>query len=422
MRYRDLLKNRNFLLYNLGQMLSQFADRLVHLGLIGIIYRISPGSTIQLAKILFFTVFPAFIISPIAGVYVDRLNKKNILVASNIIRSLTVFAIPLFFLEGHSLIPIYIMVFIIFASACFFLPAKLSMMPDFVDDKNLLIANSLSTSSWIIAGIIGFSIGAFIVEFLGIKFSLFINASLYLMSATVLSLVSIHKKAALNKLSLKDVTKDFEDALRKSFFYELKEGITYLLSHKQARFVVGTFFVFMSVIGSLYVVMVVFIQDMTHSMTKGLGVFGIFLFLGFLIGSFFYGKFGHKISKTKIISVSFILSGLFVSVFAVMLKMFFSFLLGNLFMFLIGLSISAIATSGNTIIHETIDKNMRGRIFSSMGIIMNGGFMVFMFLSSILAEHIDRLWVILAGGFVFLIVGAVNYILDRGKGPISPSP
>ncbi len=426
-KYTELLKNRNFVLYNIGQMVSQFADRLMHIALIGIVYKIAPGSTVQLAKILFFTAIPTFLISPVAGVYIDRFNKKRVLITADIVRSLTVLIIPLFFLRDTSLIPIYCVVFIVFTSACFFLPAKLSIIPELVRKETLLIANSLAMVSWTVAGIIGFTVGAFLIELSGLKFGLYLNSSIYFTSAIILSFLSANKKISAHKLSLKEMEpsfakahgaslKDLENAIKKSFLYDLKEGIIYLISHKNARFVAGIFFAFMSVIGSLYVVTIVFIQELTRSMTRSIGTFGVFLFLGFLIGSYIYGKAGHIFSRVKAIFLSFILSGFFIVLFVFALRIAGLFWLGSVFIFLLGISISPVATSGNTIIHETIDEGMRGRVFSLMGIIMNSGFIFFMFLSSILAEHVDRMWIILACGFIFSFVGVIGYVFSkRGK-------
>ncbi len=415
-KYIELLKNRNFVLYNIGQMVSQFASRLMHVALIGIVYKIAPGSTIQLAKIFFFTAIPTFLISPVAGVYVDRFNKKHVLVIADIVRSLTILIIPLFFLRDTSLVPIYCIVFIVFTSACFFLPAKLSIIPELVRKETLLIANSLAMASWTVAGIIGFTVGAFLIELSGLKFGLYLNSSIYFISAIILSFLFTHKKISAHKLSLKEMEKDLENAIKKSFLYDLKEGIVYLISHKDASFVVGIFFAFMSVLGSLYVVTIVFIQELTRSMTRSIGTLGVFLFFGFLIGSYLYGKAGHIFSRVKAIFLSFILSGFFIVLFVLALRITGLFWLGSVFIFLLGISISPIATSGNTIIHETIDEGMRGRVFSLMGIIMNGGFILFMFLSSILAEHIDRMWIIIACGFIFSFVGVIGYVFSkRGK-------
>ena len=309
--------------------------------------------------------------------------------------------------------PVYIIVFIIFASACFFLPAKLSILPDLVKKENILMANSFANATWTISAISGFTAGAFLIESFGIRNSLYINSLMYLLSASIQAFITFPKKLSMDKLSLKLITKDLEKAIKKSFFYELKEGISYLAAHKNAKFIVGIFFAFMSAVGSLYVVMIVFIQGATGSMTSSLGTFGIFLLLGFMAGSYVYGKWGQVFSRIKVTFASFLLSGIFLCLFTCALKFQKSFELSYAMLFLLGISMSPIPTSSNTIIHESMDENMRGRIFSTIGIIMNGGFLIFMFLSSLAAEFVNTFWVIIACSFAFSLVGIIGYLMNR---------
>ena len=84
------------------------------MALIGLIYIRTPGSTIELAKLLSFTILPVFIIGPIAGIYVDRWNRRATMIACDIIRGLLVLMIPLIIKYSTSMAPIYIIVFIIF--------------------------------------------------------------------------------------------------------------------------------------------------------------------------------------------------------------------------------------------------------------------------------------------------------------------
>ncbi len=394
-------------------MLSQFAERLIQFILIGIVYKIAPGSTTQLAKMLIFTAIPAFLVSPIAGVYVDRFNKKHVLIFSDLIRAIMVLFIGIFLTDGTSLVPIYIIVFIIFSSACFFIPARLSIIPELTSKDNILTANSFAMISWIGAGAIGFTTGAFIVEFMGIRLALFINAFLYLLSALVIIFLPEHIKKHHNKLSIKKVTKELENIIKNSFIHELKEGMVYFFKNKSSRFVLSIFFIFMSLLGALYVVGIVFIQEQTGLVTAGLGLMGFFFFLGFLIGSYFYGKLGTRYSRKKIIFLSFILSGLSISLFAFALKGWHANWPSYIILLLLGIAISPVVISSNTIIHETIDHKMRGRVFSSIGVIMNGGFAIFMYATSYIAELVSNFSIIFSCGILLSIIGVSGYFFTR---------
>ncbi|MBL7069752.1 MAG: MFS transporter, partial [Candidatus Omnitrophica bacterium] len=376
-KYRDLLfKNRNFLLYSIGQVISQFGDRLVQITLVGLIYKISPGSTMQLAKIFSFTVIPAFFVSPIAGVWVDRWNNKKTMIICDIIRGCLVLALPLF-LATSQLEPMYITIFCIFTCACFFLPAKFAIIPDLVPEDKLLLANSLSTIATVVGGVAGLTFGGIVLELIDIRKTIYLNSLIYLTSAASLSFIVYKSKSAM-KREAEAAGKKIKKVFETSFLYELKEGLKYLFSGGKVRFVIYVLFVLMSMVGAVYIVSVVFIQEVMGSMTRDIGLFGIFLCAGLLVGSYFYGKAGQKFSKNRAIYLSLLISGILIMSFALGLNATGSFFLGSALIFFLGLVSSPILISSSTIVHENIDDSMRGRIFSSLGIIMNIGLLIFM--------------------------------------------
>lgn len=83
--------------------------------------------------------------------------------------------------------------------------------------------------------------------------------------------------------------------------------------------------------------------------------------------------------------------------------------------FFVGVVVSPVMISGTTIIHESIDEKMRGRIFSYIGITMNMGLLLFMFIASTLAEFIDRMWILVATGVLFSVCGLIGLGLNREK-------
>jgi len=69
--------------------------------------------------------------------------------------------------------------------------------------------------------------------------------------------------------------------------------------------------------------------------------------------------------------------------------------------------------ASNTIVHKVSDNDMMGKIFSSLEIIMHLGFLIFMFLSSILAERFSEVAILVAVGCIFGILGIVNFFYHR---------
>ena len=397
-------------------MFSQFGDRLVQIVLIGFVYKISPGSTLQLAKLLAFTVIPAFFISPIAGVYIDRWDKKAVMLISDIMRGLLVLLVLLFLTGPEHIVPLYAVLFLIFASACFFLPAKFSIIPDMVSEDKLLMANSIVSITAIVAGVAGFALGGVMLEVVDLKWGIYVNSLVYLVSGACLLFVTSKTRAHMQNGYMTALKKEITKMLPKSFFHDLREGFRHLLAEKDIHFVVYTYFILMSAVGAVYVVLVVFVQDILGSMTKDVGLFGLVLCMGLLLGSLFYGRVGHKVSKNKAIFVSLVASGFFIAGFAAFLKLTASFFVGAGFMFLTGAAISPVMICANTIMHEVVDAKMRGRIFSAIGIVMNIGMLLFMFIASTLAEFVDRMWILVGAGSLFLGCGLIGLVLDQKKG------
>jgi MFS family permease len=83
--------------------------------------------------------------------------------------------------------------------------------------------------------------------------------------------------------------------------------------------------------------------------------------------------------------------------------------------FLVGIAASPIMISASTIVHESVDDRMRGRIFSSLGIVMNLGLLIFMLAGSILAEIVGNVPILLTCGLVFVGFGLAGLLLDYRK-------
>ena len=142
-RFRDVLRDRSFFCLWLAQIISNFGDRLTQMALVALVYQRTPGNTIALAKLISFTIIPVFLIGPIAGAWVDRLNKRNVMIISDLLRGILILTIP-FFIMSKQIIPIYLAIFLAFSLSRFFIPSKMAIIPDLVSKDELLVANTLA--------------------------------------------------------------------------------------------------------------------------------------------------------------------------------------------------------------------------------------------------------------------------------------
>ncbi len=409
-RFREIFKNRNFFFLWLGQVISQFGDRLDQMALIALIYSRSPGSTFQLAKLITFTIMPVFFIGPLAGVYVDRWDRRQTLLFCDILRGALIFLIPAIFIFQKSLIPIYLVVFIVFCITRFYVPAKMSIVPDLVRGKDLLLANSLINTTGMIAAALGFGLGGIIVSMVGVKGGFYLDSASFFISAICIFLISKKINLKIKKDELLEVGREVIEVIRKSVRQELKDSIKYLLGQKDIRFILGTLVILWSALGAIYVVIIVFVQESLKSITKDLGLLVMFLGFGLFVGSLSYGRLGQKLNHFKTIFSSLIFSGIMLLVFAAALHASPSFLLASILSFCLGIAISPIMIASNTLVHEVSQSQMRGKIFSYLEIAMHLAFLLAMLISSAMAEYVPRFLILVFVGGFFSIVGVAGYL------------
>ncbi len=409
-RFRKILKNRNFFLLWLGQLISQVGDRLGQVALIGFVSMRPGSSPVEIAKILAFTMIPVFVIGPIAGVYVDRWDRRRTMYLSDFSRAILVMLIPLFLFHVRSLFLVYFIVFLVFCIGRFFIPAKLVIVSDLVKENDLLLANSLINITGMIAAIVGFGISGIIVEKCKPRNGLYLDSLSFLVSAILIFFIS---KKSGPMLGFKEMGREIVEILKKSVLLELKEGALYFFRNKEIRFAAIVMFILSAALGSVSVVLITFVQNTFNSVTRDLGLLSMFLGLGLFVGSLVYGRFGQRISHYKVILVSFVLSGIIIVGFSLGMQRTPNFALAAIFALIMGASVSPVLIAINTIIHKVSDNGMMGKMFSSLEIVMHLGFLMFMFISSFLVKYFSHTIILVFAGFIFILLGVVNFVFHR---------
>jgi MFS family permease len=381
------------------------------MALIGFAYsKKTYGSPIELFKIFLFIIIPVFLISPIAGAYVDRWDRRRTLYMCDFIRTVLVLIIPLFLFHIRNLPFAYFIIFLVFCITRFFIPAKLAIIPDLVSRKDLLMANSLVNITGMIAAIAGFGVSGVLIEWLGAERGFYLDSLSFFVSAVLIFFVA-YKYGRAPKLQ--ELGQVIASAINKSVFQEIKEGVLYFIQRKEIRFTAVMLFVLSSALGAVSIVLIAFVQNTLHSATRDLGLFIMFLGAGLFLGTLFYGRFGGRLSHYRIISVALFLTGGIISLSVFILARYQSFWVASLFAFLLGAFFSPVMVAANTVIHNVSDNEMMGKTFSSLEIVMHLGFLIFMFISSILAEKFSGGIILITVGCLIAMLGAANLIMDR---------
>ncbi len=414
-----LAKNLDFIFLWFSQVISQFGDKLNQMALVAWAYSIMPGSSFQMAKLIFFTIIPVFMIGPFAAAAVDRLDNRKTMYICDFLRSIAVITIPWLILPRKLILPVYVIVFISFCFGRLFVPAKMSIVPELVDKEDLMPANSLLSLTGIIAAMLGFGIGGILVQNIGPKGGFVIDSLTFLVSGIFIYLIGI--KYRPKDVSIRDEAEGIFAALSNTLKYvfngkiieDIRDGLLYLKQNTDLMSLSGILFVLWGLLGGIYATGIVFVQESLGSATGDLGMIVVFLATGLFLGSLLFGKLLVRADRLKSIYVSMIFVSLVLALFAIFLPIVGRFYLAALFVFLMGFFASPIVLVSQTFVQESSHSDMRARMFGTIEIIVHMAFILAMLLSSILAEFIGERIIILFWA-VFGICFSV-FSLIRGK-------
>jgi len=406
-------ENRNFLRLWLAQLISQFGDRIHQLALVGLIAERAAGSTMDLAKLMSFTILPVFIIQPFAGVFVDRWDQKTTLFVCDVMRGILVLLIPLIFIFWESIIPIYIIVFLSFCFSRFYYPAKMSMLPKLIEKDSLMMANSLVSTTGMIAFVLGCALGGFLVDYFGARNGFLIDSATFFFSGLIIFSIDLSKRLKVDGSELLKTTKEIVGPLRKSVWAEFKEGFAYLMTHKEIRFIINIIFILLAAAGSVYVVLIVFIQNSFNSVTKDLGILAVALGCGLFTGAIAYGKWGKHVVWFKTIFFSLFFGGMMLILFSLLVHYYSNLVMAMLLAFILGFVIGPIFIASNTIVHLVCEEGMRGKVFSALEIVIHFAFLIAMLISSWASEIVSHVAVLSTVGITIALIGLFGFMKAR---------
>lgn len=161
-----LLRRRNFALLWFGGLISLLGDRVLLIALPYFVYQ-ETGSTIATAIMVAAELLPRVLFGSLAGVFVDRWNRRTVMVITSIAQGLVI--LPLLWVHsGETIWIVYIVSFFQTTLAMFFGPAENALLPLLVGEADLVAANSLNALNNNLARLIGPPLGGVILALWGL--------------------------------------------------------------------------------------------------------------------------------------------------------------------------------------------------------------------------------------------------------------
>ena len=223
MGYRELLRSQPaFRRLWLGQVVSEMGDWLQFIAIVGL-FPTKGRAAEQLAGLFIVRMLPSIVWAPLAGVVADRFPRGRVMVACDLLRALVV--LGYFFVRGPEDTPlIYALMFAQESLSSFFEPARSAALPQVVERRALLAANSLSGATWSAMLAIGSALGGVVTAALGARGAFVLDAASFVASAILIGSIGIPPLPR----SAADTAAHAADRLGLG---ALREGVRYLRSH-----------------------------------------------------------------------------------------------------------------------------------------------------------------------------------------------
>jgi len=284
----------------------------------------------------------------------------------------------------------------------------MALVPYLIEKKDIFLANSLISVTATVAAIFGIGMGGVIVDSFGEATVLYIDAISFFVSALAIVFISVKEKEKFFAEDILRIGKDVVNNVKRSMVRELKEGIKYIFNSHETKYAFKIFLFLYSYIGGLFTVYIAYIQSVLKTgdgNVKAVGFTGIALALGIFLGSLIYGRIAHKFSVKKVINFVIFLASAFLIFFVISVKAYPYFVYAIFLSFVLGLIISPIFIGVNSLIHNESKINLMGRIFSSLEFISHLGFLIAMFISSLMAN-------IFSPFSVIIIIGIIGFLFS----------
>ncbi len=188
--FKAVLGHRDFTRLWSGQVVSNIGTAICSLALMFYAYGLT-GSAMAMAILAMVETIPVVIFAGFVGVYVDRWNRKTIMVVSDIIRAITILLIPLT-IHFPTFMPtiywVYLLTFIFATANAWFFPARSAAIPNLVEGDELVAANSLSQMTFQVVQLVVPPLGGILVALLAPDYfiAFAITSSTFLFSAIAL--------------------------------------------------------------------------------------------------------------------------------------------------------------------------------------------------------------------------------------------
>ena len=358
--------SRNFGLLWIGQAISDLGDMIyfvtLSLWIATVIARNQPWAPIAVSGVMIAMALPTLTLGPLAGVFVDRWDKRLTMVRMDMIRAVLILLLipltglmPLPFVSGP--LPVFwkigsIYGVVLAASICgqFFSPARFTILSEILPEQHRARASAMEQTSGSIVKIIGPFLAAPLLFIVGVQWALIVNALSFVVSFVAILAVRISA----------DGRESGTKTEKANFLRELKQGMSfYRQSQLMLTLLISVLIVTLGT-GALDALLVFFFQKNLHAPTSLFGTLPMAVGAGSVLGAILSALLVRRLGSARVFWLSLYLVGLLLIFFARQ-----NTLWPALILFcLVGFPLGAVNTAIGPLLMHVIPHEIMGRVIS----------------------------------------------------------
>jgi len=407
-----VLRNRGFLSLWIAQVVTQVGGNMVLFGLTVEVFALTGKSTSVSFLILSFLV-PAVIFGAIAGVYVDLLDRRLILVTTNIARGLLFL---LLLVVPTELWVIYLITIFISTLTTFFGPAEIAMIPVVVKRRQLLPANSLHIVTLQASFFLGFALlGPLVVNIAGQQVLLVMVAASYFVGGLLCwTLPSYNPRVGGQDVG--EALGEAGSAVRTTFS-QLADGVRFIFQNRSVFWPLTYLALTASLIGVLGVLGPGFATQVLGLSERDFVVVVLPLGVGLIVGILVLNVYGRLFTRRRGIEGGMVALGITLLALALaqpltsQLSLSISLLsIVIVVAFAAGIAYAFVAVPAQTQLQEELPSAVRGRVFGVLNMLVSIASFLPIIIVGPIADAVGTSAVVMASAFVVLVL-AVGSIL-----------
>jgi len=356
-----VLRRRDFSLLWFGGVLSVVGDYFLFVALPFFVYE-RTGSVLATGAMFAAETLPRLLFGSVAGVFVDRWDRKKTMVISDLSRALVL--LPLLAVAaGGPLALVYAVAFVEASVSMFFLPAKGAIIPSLVAERDLTAANSLNSLSEEVPSLVGALLGGALLGVAGLSGLVLLDVATYLVSALLISLIAAPSPVAPDDEP--DVTPEVPAEVAVSAWASaLKEWLGGLrLIKRERRLAILFAVVSIATVGEgvVTVLVIIFFRDVLGGGSAEFSYFVAAYGVGGILGGLLLGRSSRVLDETRVFSLSLIANGM------LLIAMFNTpslFAIAALSV-LAGMTVVGWLVTSQTLLQKWVDDQYLGRVFGA---------------------------------------------------------